>query len=166
MWPVSGRRSFSTSHRPRQVGSTSWWACRCATRAGSGCPQPTRWPPPSSRPDTSRTPEDVADVRRALDTARSIGAAPPLQSWIADETQPGAGDTDQYLRETVQTFWPQTRTARMGNDDMAVVDSRLRIIGCRGLRVADASVLPRVPMANTMAPSVAVGEQAALFLRE
>ncbi|MEU8718652.1 GMC family oxidoreductase N-terminal domain-containing protein [Streptomyces sp. NPDC048663] len=111
-------------------------------------------------------PEDVADVRRALDVARSIGAAPPLRSWIADEVRPGAGDTDRYLRETVQTFWHQTGTARMGNDDMAVVDSRLRVIGFRGLRVADASVLPRVPMANTMAPSVAVGEQAALFLGE
>ncbi|MGW1561908.1 GMC family oxidoreductase [Streptomyces sp. NPDC002144] len=109
-------------------------------------------------------PEDVTDVRKALDTARSIGTAPPLRSWIADERRPGAADTDRYLRETVQTFWHQTGTARMGNDDMAVVDSRLRVIGCRGLRVADASVLPRVPMANTMAPSVAVGEQAAHFL--
>lgn len=111
-------------------------------------------------------PEDVADVRRALDTARSIGTAPPLRSWIADERRPGAADTERYLRETVQTFWHQTGTARMGNDDMAVVDSRLRVLGFRGLRVADASVLPRVPMANTMAPSVAVGEQAAVFLRE
>jgi choline dehydrogenase len=44
---------------------------------------------------------------------------------------------------------------------MAVVDSRLRVYGIDRLRIADASVMPRVPLANTMAPSVIIGEQAA-----
>ncbi len=110
--------------------------------------------------------DDMTEALKALNIARSIVTAPALRSWIGDERLPGAADAERYLRESVHTFWHQTGTARMGNDELAVVDSRLRVIGCAGLRVADASVLPHVPMANTMAPSVAVGEQAALFIRE
>ncbi|MFG1603293.1 GMC family oxidoreductase [Actinoplanes sp. NPDC049265] len=111
-------------------------------------------------------PEDVPETLEALDTARSIATAPALRQWVAGERRPGPADFGRYLRETVETFWHQTGTARMGGDELAVVDSRLRVRGCDGLRVADASVLPRVPMANTMAPSVAVGELAASFIRD
>ncbi|MFI5839936.1 GMC family oxidoreductase [Catenuloplanes sp. NPDC051500] len=109
-------------------------------------------------------PDDLATARRLLDTARAVGTAPALRGYLAAERWPGA-DGDDYLRRTVETFWHQCGTARMGADDLAVVDSRPRVHGCAGLRVADASVLPRVTMANTMAPSVLVGEQAASFLR-
>jgi choline dehydrogenase len=59
------------------------------------------------------------------------------------------------------TVWHQSCTAKMGRDRMAVVDSRLRVYGIDRLRIADASVMPRVPLGNTMAPSVIIGEQAA-----
>jgi choline dehydrogenase len=54
----------------------------------------------------------------------------------------------------------------MGLDGMSVVDGKLRVHGVEGLRVADASVLPRVTSGNTMAPCVVIGERAAEFLRE
>jgi choline dehydrogenase len=53
----------------------------------------------------------------------------------------------------------------MGRDDMSVVDSRLKVYGIERLRIADASVMPRVPLANTMAPCVIIGERAAEILR-
>ena len=52
----------------------------------------------------------------------------------------------------------------MGNDDQAVVDSRLRVHGLTGLRVADASIMPTITTGNTNAPSVMIGEQAAAFI--
>jgi len=53
----------------------------------------------------------------------------------------------------------------MGRDTMSVVDGKLRIYGVEVLRIADASILPRVTTGNTMAPCVVIGEQAAAFLQ-
>jgi choline dehydrogenase len=54
----------------------------------------------------------------------------------------------------------------MGRDPLSVVDGRLRVQGIRSLRVADASVMPRVTSGNTMAPCVVIGEQVARFLTQ
>lgn len=67
---------------------------------------------------------------------------------------------DDFIRDGVTTIWHQSCTAKMGQDDMSVVDSRLKVYGVDRLRIADASVMPRVPLANTMTPSVIIGEQA------
>ena len=55
-------------------------------------------------------------------------------------------------------------TCRMGSDPMAVTDSRLRVHGLDGLRVADASVMPTMPGCNTHAPSMMIGARAAGFI--
>ena len=54
----------------------------------------------------------------------------------------------------------------MGRDKTSVVDGRLRVHGVQGLRVADASVMPRVTAGNTMAPCVVIGERAAALLQD
>src|SRR5579875_2194935 len=66
-----------------------------------------------------------------------------------------------YIRQAVGTYWHQCGTAKMGTDAMSVVNGSLAVRGIDSLRVADASVLPRVPSGNTMAPSVVIGEHAA-----
>jgi choline dehydrogenase len=53
----------------------------------------------------------------------------------------------------------------MGQDSMSVVDGKLRVYGIEGLRIADASILPRVTTGNTMAPCVVIGEQAAALMQ-
>lgn len=58
----------------------------------------------------------------------------------------------------------QVGTCRMGQDELAVVDPKLRVRGVVGLRVADASVMPSVPSANTNAPSIMIGDRAAEFI--
>ncbi|WP_033288501.1 GMC family oxidoreductase [Amycolatopsis jejuensis] len=111
---------------------------------------------------------DPADVRSALsaiERTREIGNSAALRPFAAREVAPRLGiDLEDFLRNAVETYWHQCGTARMGNDDQAVVDSSLRVRGIDRLRVADASVLPKVTVANTMAPSVLVGERAAELL--
>jgi choline dehydrogenase len=53
----------------------------------------------------------------------------------------------------------------MGNDDLAVVDARLRVHGVQGLRVVDASIMPRITSGNTNAPTVMIDEQGADFIK-
>ncbi|XP_052125584.1 glucose dehydrogenase [FAD, quinone]-like [Frankliniella occidentalis] len=78
--------------------------------------------------------------------------------------------SDEHLRcvarTTTNTLWHWTGTCRMGreDDDAAVVDSKLRVRGVRGLRVADASVMPSVTSGNTNVPTILVAERAATII--
>ncbi len=68
----------------------------------------------------------------------------------------------RFVRDSVCTYWHQSCTAKMGRDEMSVVDGELRVYGIDGLRIADASIMPpRVTTGNTMAPSVVIAERAA-----
>jgi choline dehydrogenase len=65
----------------------------------------------------------------------------------------------EFLRMSTSSFFHPTSTCKMGIDDMAVVDPRLRVYGVSGLRVADASIMPTVTTGNTNAPAVLIGEK-------
>ena len=65
------------------------------------------------------------------------------------------------LRAISASFFHGVGTARIGTDELAVVDPGLRVRGLEGLWVADASVMPIIPTANTQAPTVAIAERAA-----
>jgi choline dehydrogenase len=108
-------------------------------------------------------PADLTALRRCVELAREVGNAKALRGFVKREVMPTAlppADMDNFIRDGVTTIWHQSCTAKMGRDDMSVVDSRLKVYGLDRLRIADASVMPRVPLANTMAPSVIIGELA------
>ncbi|MDM4722822.1 FAD-dependent oxidoreductase [Micromonospora sp. WMMA1363] len=113
---------------------------------------------------------DLDALVASVGLCRELGAGKALrQGWEAREVHPGpevTGDEQvrAYVRATVSTYHHQVGTARMGVDEDAVVDPRLRVRGLRGLRVADASVMPTVPTGNTHAPAVMIGERAADFI--
>jgi choline dehydrogenase-like flavoprotein len=74
-------------------------------------------------------------------------------------------DIYRRIRDAAVTYWHQCGTAKMGSDDMSVVDAKLAVHGITGLRIADGSVLPRVTTGNTQAPCAVVGERAADIMR-
>jgi choline dehydrogenase len=113
--------------------------------------------------------QDLKDLIAGLATVRQIGNSPALRPYSGREIMAGSlGDKEleQFFRDAATTFWHQCGTAKMGRDEMSVVDGELKVYGVEGLRVADASILPRVTTGNTMAPCVVIGEQAAAFLQK
>jgi choline dehydrogenase len=104
-------------------------------------------------------------LRRTLPGTRQLHRNAP---FVKREVIPGAMDKlkiDEFIRKSVGTFWHQTCTAKMGRDAMSVVDAQLKVYGIDRLRIADGSVMPRVPTGNTMAPCTVIGERAAEILR-
>ncbi|WP_249998562.1 GMC family oxidoreductase [Actinoplanes sp. M2I2] len=113
-------------------------------------------------------PDDVRDAVAAYRFAAEIGQSQPMGPYRGSRAIPGPvsdAEVATYLRHAASTFWHQCGTARIGTDERAVVDSELRVRGFDNLRVADASVLPRVTSGNTMAPCVAIGARAAELIK-
>jgi choline dehydrogenase len=112
------------------------------------------------------TENDLAELRRGVAAVRKLFATEPLAGLIASETKPGAdvredGALDAYLRGNVRVTQHPVGTCAMGMGDDAVVTPQLAVRGVEGLRVVDASIMPRVPGGNTNAPVIMVAEKAA-----
>ena len=102
---------------------------------------------------------------RAVKFARAMTKTKALSPFIVREHMPGGViETDeqhlQAARNISQTIYHPTSTCKMGHDDLAVVDDRLRVHGVKGLRVADASIMPAITSGNTNAPTIMIGEKA------
>jgi choline dehydrogenase len=108
---------------------------------------------------------DVNVLLRGIELARAIAATAAFRSFGNDELAPGLGKSRQelvqYIRSHASTVWHMAGTCRMGRDPLAVVDPQLRVHGIAGLRVADASIMPKVVSANTNAACVMIGEKVA-----
>jgi len=117
---------------------------------------------------------DERDQQVAIDSikvARRISEAPALASHIIDEYVPGRQyQSDAELLEAArrysQTIYHPTSTCKMGQDDMAVVDERLRVRGVQNLRVVDASIMPEIVSGNTNAPTIMIAEKASDMILE
>lgn len=116
------------------------------------------------------TEHDLELTLAGMDWARRIAAAPALAAITASEVYPGAGarsreELAEYARRAGTTGHHPVGTCRMGEDADAVVDPQLAVRGVAGLRVADASVMPRLISGNTNAAAIMIGERAAGFIR-
>ena len=113
------------------------------------------------------TEEDMQAMLHCVALCREIGNSVPCAPFRQREVFPGSlNDQDmvQFIREAAGTYFHQSCTARMGTDDMAVVDGALRGHGLDGLRIADASVMPTIARGNTMAPTALIAERAARLI--
>jgi choline dehydrogenase len=118
------------------------------------------------------TAEDRQVAAESLRLTRRIAAQPALAKYNPREIRPGVQfqSDDELARlagDIGTTIFHPVGTCRMGRDDdpLAVVDARLRVRGMRGLRIADASVMPRITSGNTNAPTLMIAERAAEWLR-
>ena len=110
-------------------------------------------------------PNDRAIAFRGLRLAREMMRQDALKPFVAREALPGPEVDGEaalfdYACANAKTDYHPVGTCRMGNDAMAVVGPDLRVHGIEGLRVADSSVMPRVPSCNTNAPTIMIGEKA------
>jgi choline dehydrogenase len=114
-------------------------------------------------------PDDVNAAMAVVEICREIGNSTPLRPFVKREVVPGrrlhGSALKHFVRDAALSYWHQSCTAKMGVDDMSVVNNRLKVHGIGGLRIADASIMPRVTTGNTMAPCVIIGERAAEALR-
>jgi choline dehydrogenase-like flavoprotein len=129
--------------------------------------------PPDIRPNYLSEEEDRRVAAAAIKLTRRIAAAPALARYHPDEILPGpsfASDEDlaKAAGDIGTTIFHPVGTAKMGTDDDrgAVVDPRLKLRGLAGLRIADASVMPRITSGNTNAPTLMIAEKAAAMILE
>jgi choline dehydrogenase-like flavoprotein len=113
-------------------------------------------------------PDDLKTAIACVERLREIGNSPQLRPFVKREVMPGdltGSELENFLRNAVTTYWHAAGTAKMGRDPLSVVDGILKVYGTANLRVADASIMPRITSANTMAPCVVIGERAAQFIK-
>ncbi|NNG62542.1 choline dehydrogenase, partial [Pseudomonas fragi] len=114
--------------------------------------------------------EDREGFRRCVRLTREIIGQPAMDRFRESEIAPGPNvntdaEIDQFVRENLESTYHPCGSCRMGEDDMAVVDSQLRVRGIEGLRVIDSSVFPTEPNGNLNAPTIMLAERAADLVR-
>jgi choline dehydrogenase len=126
---------------------------------------------PAIRLNYLSTPDDQKVAIDAMRFTRRIMAARALAKYEPEEWKPGLsvqGDAEllRAAGDLGSTIFHPVGTCRMGRDEMAVVDDRLRVRGVAGLRVVDASIMPRITSGNTNAPTVMIAEKGAELIRK
>ncbi|MEH6576095.1 MAG: choline dehydrogenase [Amphritea sp.] len=112
------------------------------------------------------TEADREGFRKCIRLTREIIGQPAMDPYVGDEIEPGVDvktddEIDAFIREKLESTYHPCGTCKMGEDDMAVVDSQLRVRGIEGLRVIDSSVFPTEPNGNLNAPTIMLAERAA-----
>lgn len=122
--------------------------------------------PPRIDPNYLAEDDDMTVLVEGVKLARKIMQSSAFDSYRGDEYLPGAAvqsddELKEYIRNTAQNIYHQVGTCKMGNDPQAVVNDRLQVHGVRGLRVADASIMPFIINANTNNTCIMIGEKCA-----
>jgi choline dehydrogenase-like flavoprotein len=114
--------------------------------------------------------DDVDRLVRGFKLMRSVLQQPVLAGHGGKEAPESAKartdeEIEQFIRDRADTIYHPTGSCRMGSGAMDVVDARLRVHGLQGLRVVDASIMPRLISGNTNAPVIMIGEKAADMIK-
>ena len=106
----------------------------------------------------------VAGVELGLDIASQPAFRDLIKCWVAPAKRLNREDTVAFIRRSCLSYFHPVGTCAMGSGKGAVVDAELRVRGVEGLRIADASVMPTIPSANTNPPVVMIGEFASRLI--
>ncbi len=144
---------------------------RPESRGGVHAASPDPKAPPAIDPNYLDTVADRRVAGDAIRHARRLMAASAMRPYAPKELKPGPEvDGDAALADAAgriaTTIFHPVGTAKMGSDERAVVDVRLKVHGLEGLRVVDASVMPTITSGNTNAPVTMIAEKAADMIRE
>src|ERR1700746_1261847 len=126
--------------------------------------------PPATRANYLSTDADMRVIIEGVKLSRQLAQQQPLAKFRGEELHPGAAtqsdaEIADFVRAEAQTLYHPVGTCKMGHDTMAVVNSQLQVHGREGLRVIDASVMPRIIAGNTHAPTIMIAEKAADMIR-
>lgn len=127
--------------------------------------------PPLIDPNFLDDADDVARMVKGFRIMREMLAQPALARFGARELSRSASaqtdaEIEGFIRGQADSIYHPVGTCRMGSDSMAVVDAQLRVHGIEGLRVVDASIMPRIVGGNTNAPTIMIAEKAADLIRK
>lgn len=114
-------------------------------------------------------PDDYAECVKGFELMRSIGNSPGLAAWRGKELNPGPTVTSRaeiktWILNNAGSLSHPVGTCRMGIGETAVVDAQLRVYGVSGLRVVDASIMPRITSGHTQGPSMMIGYKGASMI--
>ncbi len=110
--------------------------------------------------------DDIEGFRACVRLTREIINQPAFDKYRGEEIQPGKQvqtdeEIDAFVRRAVESAYHPSCSCKMGEDDMAVVDSQTRVHGIANLHVVDSSIFPTIPNGNLNAPTIMVAERAA-----
>jgi len=169
-WAIEGelnKFAFETEHGMQMMG----YPLRSESRGSVHIRCADPFEPPLIRPNYLSAAYDRAVTVRVWHFMRALFRQAPLAPYVAEETCPGErvrSDDEilDYYRRFGMTGYHASCTCRMGPDDRAVVDARLRVRGVDGLRVVDTSVFPTMMSGNTNGAAMAVAWRAAQLIEE
>jgi choline dehydrogenase len=125
---------------------------------------------PEKRPDIDinylSDERDIIATTRGLERLREVMKQPAINRLGPVELEPGEevfrpSDFETYIRKTADTIYHPVGTCAMGGDEHSVLDPQLKVRGAEGLRVIDASIMPKITSGNTAAPTIMIGEKGA-----
>ena len=146
------------------------WQMRPLSRGYVEAKSPNPAEQPAINPRYFAEETDRRAVVAGLKMVRRLFSAHSIKQYVAAETLPGEHvQTDDelldYARQYGSTVFHASCSCKMGRDQLAVVDDRLRVHGLEGLRVVDASVMPAVTSTNTNAPTIMIAEKGAAMIK-
>ena len=152
--------------------ATSWALCAGLVAPKSRGEIRLRSANPADRPLVDARfmshPDDVKALAFGIEVCREIGNSAAMKDFVKREVAPGKTLTgkamEDFVRNGATTYFHQAGSCRMGKDAEAVVDSKLRVNGIQGLRIADSSIMPRIAGVATMATCALIGERMADIL--
>lgn len=166
--PAAGEKTAAGRVVPSKIPAITSTACNLRPESRGSVhithADPSR--PPAICFNYLATEADQQRMVSAVKWQRDIFQQEPLQSYLDQELIPGAdivSDADilDYVRRNAISIYHPVGTCKMGQQECAVVDSRLRVRGIRRLRVADASVMPTIVSGNTNATTIMIAERGA-----